>query len=218
MTTHNRKKCAVRKVGPKFSHLMTIHCEHMHSYRIPEVCFATGSVVELPLFYTVMNLTDSDSMLSPINICALSREHGTKKKAHLEGGTVLYIDTEHTRPGYARLEYADGRLHRHTEPTDHGPAATIWLSSYNFKPSTPAHLAEWKKQILPFARDTVYAIRCPRWPAEAAEWETRSRPSGWPEKELVNRVISFGCHFVQKPHQSHPDDSTEWRYSSQWPS
>ena len=107
-------------------------------------------------------------------------------------------------------------MHRHTEPRNR-PAVTIQLSSYNFEPNTLAYLSQWMgqslNQILGFTRDTVHAIRCPMWPAEAAEWETRSRPSGWPAKELVKRVVDSGCHFVQKPHQSHPKDSTECSFS-----
>ena len=221
MNTQDGKECGDCRdspdrhpVRPSFAHLMKTYCKQMHNYIAPEVCFTTGSVVELPLFYTMMNLTDSDSMLSPINICAISREHGSEKM-HLKGGTVLYIDATNTRPGYARLRYADGELHRHTEPTDHGPASLQVMD--HMKPTAMALSSSWMnesiKQILSFPRDAVYAIRCPKWLLEAAEWRTRYRPSGWPAKELINRVISFGCHFVQKPHPSHPDDSTEWRFS-----
>ena len=137
MNTQDGKECGDcrdspdrHSVRPSFAHLMKTYCEQMHNYIAPEVCFTTGSVVELPLFYTMMNLTDSDSMLSPINICAISREHGSEKM-HFKGGTVLYIDATNTRPGYARLRYADGELHRHTEPTDHGPASLQVMDHMN---------------------------------------------------------------------------------------
>ena len=76
---HTRsKECSdrrvVRFVGPRFSQLMSTYCEHLRNCITPQVCFTTGSVAELPLFYTMMNLTDPDSMLCPINICAISRE------------------------------------------------------------------------------------------------------------------------------------------------
>ena len=69
------------------------------------------------------------------------------------------------------------------------------------------------KQILSLPRDVVYSIRCPTWSPEASEWIIRSRPLGWPDDRLVNKVVSYGCHFVQKSHESNPDDPTEWRFS-----
>ena len=33
------------------------------------------------------------------------------------------------------------------------------------------------------------------------------------QKTSLTKIVGFGCHFVPKPHQSNPDDNTQWRFS-----
>ena len=62
-------------------------------------------------------------------------------------------------------------------------------------------------------RDSVLSIPCHEWPKEAGRWATRERPSGWPDKDTIERIVADGCHLVgtSHPKSRRPDD--EWRYS-----
>jgi hypothetical protein len=51
------------------------------------------------------------------------------------------------------------------------------------------------------------------WPAEAAEWVTRTRRHGWPPQSLVDQVVQNGCHFVAVGHKHSLRPETEFRFS-----
>ena len=61
--------------------------------------------------------------------------------------------------------------------------------------------------------DSVMALPCPEWPGEAAYWLTRHRPSGWPEKQLIQGIVAAGCHIVPTSHSQSVNPDAEWRYS-----
>ena len=48
------------------------------------------------------------------------------------------------------------------------------------------------------------------WPAVASAWPTKD-PRFWPNKEIVDKVISSGCHIV--PKSSRGESTNEWRIS-----
>ena len=202
-----------------FEKFLSIYCNSLTANLIPHVCFTAGSVVELPLYYFLINPSDTDSMFSPVNIYATSMENWNKNHngTNHKGMTILYIDTSNSHPGFARLRYGTGKLHPHTEARYHGPADVVELTIpmrhlglYNIFGPTIEHVVHIASNV---TRDVVHAIRCPVWPSEAIEWKTRKRPGRWPGKDLVKKIVNLGCHFVQKPHDSHPEDCTEWRFS-----
>lgn len=41
-----------------------------------------------------------------------------------------------------------------------------------------------------YSYDFVYALPVNGWPAEAAEWISRDRPTAWPSEELVARIVA----------------------------
>ena len=202
-----------------FTKFLSIYCNSLTANLVPHVCFTAGSVVELPLYYFLMNSSDTDSMFSPVNIYATSMKNwkDNHKRTKHTGATILYIDTSNSYPGFARLRYGTGELHPHTELGLHGPAKVVGLEItlrnsglYKFFGPAIEHSVHQASKV---TRDVVHAIFCPVWPYEAMEWKTRKRSGGWPGKDLVKRIVSCGCHFVQKPHDSHPEDCTEWRFS-----
>ena len=95
-----------------------------------------------------------------------------------------------------------------------GPALTLKLGS-----------TESRFQItdMAFYGDITYSLKCPEWP-DICNWGRRPPTLGsnqpnlekpimkWPQPEEVERIKSFGCHFVPK---SHPEDSDglTWRIS-----
>ena len=61
--------------------------------------------------------------------------------------------------------------------------------------------------------DTVPCLSYPHWPKPAEEWLHRPRPSGWPPRDLVDRIAAGGCHFVPVAHANSTSPDIEWRYS-----
>ena len=61
--------------------------------------------------------------------------------------------------------------------------------------------------------DSVLALPCPQWPKSADYWTTRDRPSGWPDKELIQSIVAVGCHVVPTSHPRSQNPDIEWRYS-----
>jgi len=51
-----------------------------------------------------------------------------------------------------------------------------------------------------FSVDQVRCFRCLEWPHQAAEWPSRSRNHGWPDANIIHRVVSNGCDLVVSAH------------------
>ncbi|CAF1192052.1 unnamed protein product [Didymodactylos carnosus] len=65
---------------------------------------------------------------------------------------------------------------------------------------------------LPLPMDHVPSFRCYCWPKPATSWVIRLRKSDWPNKDLIDKIVSFGCHLVVLPHPLSVDKN-EWRLS-----
>ena len=62
-----------------------------------------------------------------------------------------------------------------------------------------------------FYFDLTFAIRCLEWPDNIRNW--RYRPDKlWPDISTINRITSFGCHFVPKSQLNDKEELT-WRIS-----
>src|SRR6218665_1399950 len=184
----------------------------------------SGSAFELPFQYVFSNITDVDIMYIPTDICALPEYVSAPRNFQ---GKTLVVTTEDTHPGFARLcsPGCKGCYHRQeiSLKNDYksGPAYTMALNNEAHTKiinSTCKHLDNYRcrgiyRRLIEMKMDRVYAICCPCWPKEADEWKTRDRPNGWPPTEVVDKVVASGCYFVAKPHQSSPDDDTQWRFS-----
>ena len=60
-----------------------------------------------------------------------------------------------------------------------------------------------------FDTDLVLALRCSEWP-ENTTWSS-SFNTKWPTESDVERIKSYGCHFVSKSHPA--DEKFDWRIS-----
>ena len=93
----------------------------------------------------------------------------------------------------------DSSLFSLIEP--HGPAATAFMSLF--------------ESTTPFEIDIVFCIPYPMntWPADANEWITRERPSGWPPQTLIDEIVQDGCTLIPKGSPGSPMEDFEWRIS-----
>src|SRR6218665_1959723 len=188
------------------------------------VSLICGSAFELPIQYVMTNATDVDIMYIPTDLCALPVNVSAPQ--HFQGKTLV-VTTEGMHSGFARLCSPDCNLRYRRQESilkhhyKNGPA---WTSNVNsgshidiinsvFKNLDSSQCRGIYRRLLEMKMDRVYAICCPYWPKEADEWKTRDRPNGWPPTDVVDKVVASGCYFVAKPHQSCPEDDTQWRFS-----
>jgi len=64
------------------------------------------------------------------------------------------------------------------------------------------------------AVDNVFCFRCVMWPPQAAEWPTRSRSHGWPDRPTTDVIVNNGCDVVPVVHPNCQQD--EWMSKYQW--
>src|SRR6218665_348022 len=188
------------------------------------VSLLCGSSFELPIQYVITNATDVDIMNIPTDICALPVNVSAPQNFQ---GKTLVVTTEDTHPGFARLCLPDCNLRYRRQESilknhhRNGPALTMTLNTEKhtdiinrtFKTLNKSQCRGIIGRLLDLKMDRVYAICCPYWPNEANEWKARDRPNGWPPTEVIDKVVASGCYFVAKPHQSSPEDDTQWRFS-----
>ena len=62
-------------------------------------------------------------------------------------------------------------------------------------------------------QDLVNSIHCSFWPSASSEWVCRTRPNGWPSKELINKIVDFGFHLVPVGYPLSSMNLMEWRIS-----
>ena len=84
----------------------------------------------------------------------------------------------------------------------HGPAVTYYIDVEDFKSLN-----------VKGESDAVHGLTVPQWPSVANEWQMRGRKSGWPPKEIIEDVVSKGCHVVGTGHAHSAHRDLEWRFS-----
>src|SRR6218665_599121 len=175
-----------------------------------------GSFHEQALEYAMLNLTDLDHLSVDRTLIAATEETVIPKNFY---GEILTFETNNCHLGFARL------LRRHGEETEyfvrrrkhlHGPAtirrivtwpkvSNIFRSATMFKPDL--------KAFEELTADYVYSVTCLSWPSEAGEWIIRKRSNSWPPRDMIDKIVAYGCHLVSKSHQSNPNDNTCCRFS-----
>src|SRR6218665_716599 len=192
----------------------------------------SGSLYERPLLYVLTDPTDLDDLVWPADICAIIPQRQSVLTNHFQG-TLLTVHTKGVHEGFARLN-ADAK----GIVFDEKPRRPVYFISKGdswteiSKGPSQKKCIKWNpdggtqyiydrlcnfddswKNVQQVSIDGVEAIYCPSWPPEADEWKTRDRRNGWPSRAVVDEIVALGCHLVAKPHQSNPDDFTQWRFS-----
>lgn len=178
-----------------------------------------GSMTELPLIYSLSNITDADNMMFPIDRCAISKGDVIPD---MFNKTIYFIENVYEYPGYVRLVNEGSYMTRKDVidanwPTD-GPAnrTSIYPNCFNmFKINKSSNYQEETgfKINIGVPIDNVRCIYSPYWPKVASEWVTRKRLNGWPTADIIDRIVGGGIHFVAKPHPKCSEDDTMFRCS-----
>ena len=63
------------------------------------------------------------------------------------------------------------------------------------------------------ALDSVFALRCRKWPDCAMEWLTRQRNYNWPTHGQIEKCKTLGCFFVRVGHPNSDENHLQWRLS-----
>jgi len=97
----------------------------------------------------------------------------------------------------------------------HGPADLLEFPACRSIISAPSR-SVLDLRVAQSARsmDVVRCVRCLIWPPQAADWPTRYRSCGWPDRETVDYVVSRGCDTVRVAHPLCRQD--EWMGKRQW--
>src|SRR6218665_334860 len=176
-----------------------------------------GSFYEQPIKYALLNLTDHDQMFVEPKLIAATNATTTPKCFH---GEILTIETKNCHLGFARLlrhcgektEYFVGSYNSLDRPAQKRSIMTTPVIS-DFLGAASQYNIPSLKAITEFIGDFVHSVLCPDWPSEADEWKTRNRNSGWPQRDMIDKIVQVGCHLVPKSYQGNPNDYTSWRYS-----
>ena len=165
---------------------------------------AAGSAAELGHF--AFPCGDVDIMMFYRNLIAVSTiSRGAASKVE-----ILEIVYEKNFPGFIRLRDADGTMFRHSD------LEARLLRQEPLLQRLPRHGPAWIMPNLMTGKQTydfVPAVACACWPSQANEWTTRVRLSGWPSKDLVEKIVGCGCHVVPIGHHSSACPEYQWRFS-----
>ena len=190
-------------------------CKQLLFRKLTHLLLFTGSCFELPVIYSVENITDVDAMQYPRNICAVTNEATASKDFK---GTLLIIQSEGSYHGYARLYYKNSHLPYTyaVVPEDRPAFSRVVLEKSEIIRGLlfdSSNTMKWLAAFHGLSYDTVDAIWCPNWPEEAHEWITRERRNEWPLLSTVDKIVNKGCFLVAKPYQRSHVIASEWRFS-----
>lgn len=88
----------------------------------------------------------------------------------------------------------------------HGPAVSVEYSTILNAENIQVH-------GIRIALDMVFAVQVKQWPSEAREWVERAKQGKWLEDDLVEAIVSEGCHVVPVAHKHSLNPNVEWRIS-----
>ncbi len=213
---------------------LMIDCRRSHMNRV----FVTGSQAEVEgnersiEKFCEVNTMDVDYMMYSRD-GYIFKEHD-KVPAEYRGAISRYV-TEGTHPGYVRLWKCDDTEHTFEDFAFYITGETHNIEQYQFGesydrtgPSLKSEPNDSNDEKLNFnslfnnlcatnacSVDHVIARHSPYWPGEAAEWITRPRPRDSLSRDVIRRVVGYGCDFVCVSHQGYVEhrEDHEWRFS-----
>lgn len=88
----------------------------------------------------------------------------------------------------------------------HGPAVSVEYS-------TVLNAGNIQTYGVRIPLDMVYAVQVKQWPSEATEWVQRMTKGNWLGDDLIESIVSEGCHVVPVAHKHSLNPDIEWRIS-----
>ena len=106
----------------------------------------------------------------------------------------------------------------HLKQCVHGPAVETGVMGTVIEAASGYYrhrfVADMERREGHWYYDYVLSMRCQCWPPQAANWPTRLRKHGVPERKIVNIVVSNGCDLVGAVHPRCRQD--DWMNKHQW--
>ncbi|KAJ8311721.1 hypothetical protein KUTeg_011076 [Tegillarca granosa] len=141
------------------------------------------------------------------------------------GSDVDMMDTNGTKPGFAKLRFLGGKNSNILRHTKSKSQEDLFLPSLQFRdlivnilsngiPGAYAHgpCATYQAP-LEVEADILVCLACKSWPRNALEWIHRDRPNGWPSPNLVQEIVQDGCFLVPIGSPNSQESHIEWRIS-----
>ena len=129
------------------------------------------------------------------------------------------IDTTCTRPGYLHLRCLNGDLIEKDILLSKLSLFDLEMCEYQITLHGPATMTDSYTEIEfihPVKNtDYVHYFPCSVWPPQAESWIKRERPSHWPTKETIHKIVEQGCAIVGSAHplSAAEDKQFQFRFS-----
>lgn len=104
----------------------------------------------------------------------------------------IFVDDTHTHPGYCRLRPS-------VESNDFWGSQLYYVENDCF---IKGGEEEWFE---------YHGFQSHEWIPSRTDWESRSRPSGWPTRELRDKIQNAGVLFINRPHFQSQLEIVEWQ-------
>eukprot|EP00105_Crassostrea_gigas_P004918 XP_011418289.1 PREDICTED: uncharacterized protein LOC105321624 [Crassostrea gigas] len=133
--------------------------------------------------------------------------------------TLILSDSSESPPGFTLLKLLSPSQYRYVQlalirTNDSSYVASSLFAKYTCSamyPNSILHGPCGSGYMAGEEYDTAYCLVCDFWPPSASSWIDRC--CSWPDSEVVEDIISNGCHFVAIGHPLGQNMNKEWRIS-----
>nr|XP_022304030.1 uncharacterized protein LOC111111375 [Crassostrea virginica] len=134
--------------------------------------------------------------------------------------TLILSDSSESPPGFTLLQLLTPTTYRRIQSACVPMNDRLYISSSQYRKQTQTHRFPGSKGHGPcesgevpggLEYDFAWCFACDFWPLSASSWIDRCL--SWPDREVVNEIVSNGCHFVPIGNPLGLHEHEEWRIS-----
>ncbi|KAK3083011.1 hypothetical protein FSP39_011625 [Pinctada imbricata] len=132
----------------------------------------------------------------------------------LQAGGLLMVPSEYS-PGYCLLFDINHSCRENVIQVINGMPflSSLLFKQVNLREGQSLH-GPCQSQVLGgYEYDLARCLRCSFWPDVAKSWAMRTRPNGWPSLDVIQNILSDGCHVVPVGDPDSLFRDHEWRIS-----
>nr|XP_022304026.1 uncharacterized protein LOC111111372 [Crassostrea virginica] len=139
---------------------------------------------------------------------------------YTEDKTLILSDSSESPPGFTLLELLTPKTNREVQSACVRMNDRLYISSSLYRQQSQTHCYPGSKTHGPCESgelpgggeyDFAWCFACDFWPQSASSWINRCH--SWPDREVVNKIVRNGCHFVPIGHPLGLHEQEEWRIS-----